>query len=282
MDIFSYLNDKNKIYNMDAFDLMKQLPDTSVQLILTDPPYGIQYQNNLTRKKLPRLAGDAGIDYLTFAQQCYRILEEDSHAYFFTRYDKYPFHYECLVKAGFSIKNCLVIEKGLCGNSGDLYGSYASNCEWIIFCHKGRRAFNKTRLLKNKKPAGKPAHRYGNPIQEYKTRFFCCWFGKQYPKATYNPVWRVKQGFQHPTMKNVECLGWLIQISSNPGDIVFDPFIGSGSTALAAIQTGRFFLGSEIEASYCELAQSRILKVQFSGLQGSQHSILRESERVCE
>ena len=38
MDIFSYLNDKNKIYNMDAFDLMKQLPDTSVQLILTDPP----------------------------------------------------------------------------------------------------------------------------------------------------------------------------------------------------------------------------------------------------
>lgn len=258
---------------MDAFELMKKLPDESVHLILTDPPYGIRYQNNFTRTKLPYLAGDTGIDYLTLAQQCYRILQENSHAYFFTRYDKYPFHYECLVQAGFSVKNCLIIEKGICGNSGDLYGSYARNCEWIIFCHKGRRSFNKTRLLRNKTTAGKPAHRCGKPIQEYKTRFFCCWFGEQYPKATYNPAWRIKQGFQHPTMKNVECLEWLIQISSNPGDIVFDPFMGSGSTALAAIQTGRLFLGSEIENSYCELAQHRILNAQFSKAQNNEQSI---------
>ncbi len=258
MKYFYMFTGVNKIYNMDAFELMKELPDAFIQLILTDPPYGIRYQNNFTREKLPRIAGDTGIDYPAFAQQCYRVLQDDSHAYFFTRYDKYPFHYECLVQAGFTVKNCLVIEKGQGGNTGDLQGSYANNCEWIIFCHKGRRVFNKTRLLKNTKPWGKPCNRNGNPIQEYKTRFYCCWFGNQYPKATNNSAWRIKYGFKHPTMKNVKCLEWLIQISSNSGDIVFDPFMGSGSTAIASINTGRFFIGSEIDASHFQLAQSRI------------------------
>ena len=249
----------NIIYNMDCFRLMRELRSESVQLILTDPPYGIRYQNNFTSEKLPYLAGDTGIDYPAFAEQCYRVLQNNSHAYFFTRYDKYPYHYECLTKAGFMIKNCLVIEKGQGGNTGDLQGGYANNCEWIIFCHKGRRVFSKTKLLKNTKPAGKPCSRKGNPIQEYKTRFFCCWFGHDYPKATYNSAWRIKHGFKHPTMKNAKCLEWLIQISSNPGDIVFDPFMGSGSTAIAAINTGRFYIGSEIDTSYCQLAQNRIV-----------------------
>lgn len=246
------------IYNMDCFDLMKKLPDNSVQLILTDPPYGIKYQNNFTKQKLPYLIGDTGIDYAEFARQCFRILQDNSHAYFFTRFDKYPSHYECLTKAGFTVKNCLIIEKGQGGNTGDLYGGYANNCEWLIFCHKGRRLFNSTKLLKNKKPVGKPCNRSGNPIQEYKTRFFCCWFGYDYPKSTYNSAWRIKHGFQHPTMKNVECLEWIIQISSNPGDIVFDPFMGSGSTAIAAINTKRLYLGSEIDPLHYDLSQKRL------------------------
>jgi len=60
--------------------------------------------------KVAFLVGDTGIDYPAFAEQCYRVLHNNSHAYFFTRYDKYPYHYECLTKAGFMIKNCLVIE----------------------------------------------------------------------------------------------------------------------------------------------------------------------------
>lgn len=248
----------NVIYNEDCFTLMARMPDESVQLILTDPPYGIRYQNNFTSEKLPYLIGDDGIDYLTFAQQSYRVLQDNSHAYFFTRFDKYPYHYQCLVQAGFTVKNCMVIEKGQGGNTGDLYGGYANNCEWIIFCHKGRQVFQKTRLLKNTKYNGKPYCRSRNSIPEYKTRFNCCWFGSDYPKSTYNSAWRIKQGFKHPTMKNAECLAWLIQISSKPGDIVFDPFLGSGSTAVAAIQTGRAYLGSEIDASHYQLAQQRI------------------------
>lgn len=245
----------NTIYNMDCFDLMRDMPDESVQLILSDPPYGIQYQNGFTSEKLPYLDGDAGIAYMEFSRECHRVLRNNSHAYFFTRFDQYPYHYQCLTQAGFSVKNCLVIEKGHIGGIGDLYGSYANNCEWVIFCHKGRRYFSKTRLVKNTYPTG----RYGGaPRIEYKTRFNCCWFGDGYPKSNYNTAWRVKHGLKHPTIKNAECLEWLIQISSDPSDTVFDPFMGSGSTALAAIHTGRAYLGSEINPTHWQLSQERI------------------------
>jgi len=248
----------NQIYHTDCFPFMRQLSDESVHLILTDPPYGIQYQNNFTSEKLPYLIGDTGIDYPEFAKQCYRILQNNSHAYFFTRFDKYPYHYECLVNAGFTIKNCLVIEKGQGGNNGDLYGSYANNCEWVIFCHKGRRIFSQTKLLRNKKFGMKSDSHNRNPTLEYKTRFYCCWFGEDYPKSTYNSSWRIKQNYKHPTIKNIRCLEWLIQISSNQEDIVFDPFMGSGSTAIAAANTGRYYLGTEIDNSHYQLSLQRI------------------------
>lgn len=255
---------------MDAFEFMSKLPNEFAQLILTDPPYGISYQNGYAYNPPPHITGDTEIDYPTFARECFRVLQNNSHAYFFTRFDQYPYHYNCLKDAGFSVKNCLVIEKGIIGGIGDLYGSYANNCEWIIFCHKGRRVFNSVKLLKNKGSAGKLASRAGNPLNEYKTRFNCCWFGNDYPKSTYNPSWKTKNNFRHPTMKNVECLEWLIQISSNPGETVLDPFMGSGSTAKAAINTSRFFIGSEIEYSYYKLAQNRI-----SGVGGE----LRETQQ---
>ena len=53
-----------------------------------------------------------------------------------------------------------------------------------------------------------------------------CWFGKEYPKATYNSVWQKKHQIYHPTIKNAEFLSWLIQISSQPGELIFDGFRG--------------------------------------------------------
>lgn len=246
------------VYNMDCFALMRQMEDASVHLVLTDPPYGIRYRNGYSLSPYEQLVGDDDFDYRLFAQECFRVLAPDSHAYFFTRFDQYPHHYDFLVDAGFSVKNCLVIEKGHIGGIGDLYGSYANNSEWVIFCHKGRRLFNKTKLLKNVGPVGKPASRQGTPLQEYKTRFNSCWFGEHYPKSTYNASTKTKHRLSHPTVKNVTCLEWLIRISSNEGDTVFDPCMGSGSTALASANTGRHYLGCEVDSDYWNLSQRRI------------------------
>ncbi|MCM1410861.1 MAG: site-specific DNA-methyltransferase [Lachnospiraceae bacterium] len=229
-------------------------------MILTDPPYGISYQNNFTRKRHDILTGDCGINYERFARESYRILAENTHAYFFTRFDCYAYHYECLKNAGFHIKNCMVIEKGTVGGIGDLQGSYANNSEWIIFCQKGRRTFNHTTLLENKKKEGTQFHKGREPSKKYKTRFNACWFGEEYPKATYNSTWQRKNRIYHPTIKNVELLSWLIQISSLQGELVFDGFMGTGSTAVAAVRTKRDFLGAEINSKYHQTAVKRIME----------------------
>lgn len=247
----------NQLYCMDCMDLFPHLPDASVAMILTDPPYGISYQNQFTKQKHGVLNGDLGIDYGLFAKESYRILQADAHAYFFTRFDCYPYHFQCLQQAGFVIKNCMVIEKGTIGGIGDLQGSYANNAEWIIFCQKGRRIFNRTSLMPNKKQCSTP-NSGRKPVPQYKTRFNACWFGAEYPKATYNSTWQKKHEIFHPTVKNVECLSWLIQLSSLPGELIFDGFMGTGSTALAALLSGRNYLGAEINQEYYEIAQKRI------------------------
>ena len=250
----------NEIYCMDCMDLFPQVPDGFVSLILTDPSYGISYQNQFTKRKHLVLTGDDGFDYGGFAKESYRILQDNSHAYFYTRFDCYPYHFQCLERAGFSIKNCLVIEKSTVGGIGDLRGSYANNSEWIIFCQKGRRTFNHTTLLENKKKEGTQFHRGREPSKKYKTRFNACWFGEEYPKATYNSTWQKKNQIFHPTIKNTELLSWLIQISSLPGELVFDGFMGSGSTALAAASTGRNYLGAEISHDYNKVIKKRMMQ----------------------
>ena len=174
----------------DCLQMMKELPEESVSLIVTDPPYGIGYQNQFAHTPHAVLAGDRGIDYERFARESYRILCMDSHAYFFTRFDCYPYHFQCLKAAGFAGKNCLVIEKGTRGGIGDLEGSFANNSEWLIFCQKGRRTFNHTALLQNRKKEGTQFQKGRIPSAKYKTRFPSCWFGAEYPKATYHSGWQ--------------------------------------------------------------------------------------------
>ena len=103
---------RNQIYCMDCMELMAHIPDNFVSLILTDPPYGIAYQNHFARQPHEILDGDQGIDYERFAWESYRILRDNSHAYFFTRFDCYSFHYDCLRKAGFTLQIVLMKIQG--------------------------------------------------------------------------------------------------------------------------------------------------------------------------
>lgn len=151
--------------------------------------------------------------------------------------------------------------KGTVGGIGDLKGSFANNAEWIIFCQKGRRVFQQTQLLENRYKEGTQFHKGRKPSKRYKTRFPACWFGAEYPKATYHAIWQKQNGIYHPTVKNVEFLSWLIQISSTPRELVFDGFMGTGSTALAALRNSRDYLGAEIDREYFAVAQKRIKEV---------------------
>ena len=71
---------------------------------------------------------------------------------------------------------------------------------------------------------------------------------------------------QHPTEKPVELVAWFIRLHTKPGDLVLDPFMGSGSTGVAALSLGRRFLGIEIDPHWCDVARARIAAIQEAAL----------------
>lgn len=248
----SLLLELNSIHNTGCIEGMKELykkHGECIDLCVTDPPYGINYQSNGSLSKKDKLVSDDIPDYKTFGEQVFKLLKPNSHAYFFTRWDVYHEHYAHLKEVGFNIKNIIVAEKMQVGGLGDLKGSFANDIEMVIFAHKGRRVFNETRLIKNAKKTGTTLSRYGKPTNEYKTRFPVLWkVADGYPPAVLNSS--KNKDNPHPTPKNPEFLEWLIQLSSDEDDVVIDPFMGGGSLAQACVNTDRNYVGYEIVEEY--------------------------------
>ena len=82
--------------------------------------------------------------------------------------------------------------------------------------------------------------------------------GLRYPRSVQYFVTAEQEGKLHPTQKPVALFEWLVKTYTNPGDIVLDPCMGSGTTAIACINTGRRFVGFERDAGYFEVARARI------------------------
>lgn len=185
----------------NCFEELPKLPDECVDLVLTDPPYGIDYQSNrrVAREKLPKFANDCDLSWVDdWVDQIYRVLKDNRHFYCFTRFDMYPVFYNAISRL-FKVKNCLIWVKNNHG-SGDLNGSYAPQNEMIIFAVKGKRDLNGPRdsdvLECDNVPS---AHR------------------------------------AHSTQKPIELLRQLIEKSTDPDELVLDPFAGTGSTGFACL-----------------------------------------------
>lgn len=222
----------NKIFLTDTIELMKELPDESVDMVLTDPPYGMDYQSGRRKEQFDEIQGDSGEDFdkllKTYIAECYRIMKPDTTLYMFCSWHKVGFFQEELEKY-FNLKNLIVWEKNNHG-AGDLEGGYAPKHELIWFAAKG-----------NPKRQGK--RRYEDVIQTAKM------------DTTKS---------KHPTPKPIKLLKKFIETSSKPGDIIFDGFMGVGSTAIAACKfedEERRFIGAEIEPKYYEVATTELKKL---------------------
>ena len=132
-----------------------------------------------------------------------------------------------LMIAIFTIKNILIWEKNNT-SMGDLKGDYAPKYEMILFATKGRRLLNGGRDPNIVKFA-----RTGNKL--------------------------------HPTQKPVELISYLVNKSSKENDIVYDPFMGSGTTAEAAYDSNRNYIGSEIDEIYYEISLTRVDRLERQG-----------------
>ena len=231
--MYEYDPDHN-VYFEDCVEGMRErVEDDSVDAVITDPPYGVDMERawlvdqSTTDSHTVESDGDLGEaldlfrDVLTEAQ---RVLKPDGHLYVFTRWDVYPRFYD-LISEFYDPMNCLVWNKNTHG-SGD-HRLYAPKHELCIF-------------------AG-DADQY-RPLN-----------GGRDTDVIDHPRAESDGAAEHPTKKPVGLVERLMEKSSDPGDRILDPFMGSGTTAVAAIQNDREYVGFEVDAeNYRDVIERRI------------------------
>ena len=221
-----YYNDGKGIviYKGDCNEILPALP--KVSLILTDPPYGMDFRSNsrTATVKFNEIKGDDVID-TAWLKPVVDLLVDGGALYLATRWDVWPY-WEYAVGELLEVKNCIVWAKPG-GGMGDLTGDYSPEHEFLIYAVKGKHQLRGKRL--------------GN-----------VWTIQKDPPATY----------VHPTQKPVALMLRAIGKSTDAGDLVIDPFMGSGTTLLAAKQAKRRAIGIEIEEAYCKAAVRRLEQKQ--------------------
>ena len=204
----------------DCLQEMKKIPDGSVDMVLTDPPYGMSFQSNYRKEKYNTIKNDDSLDWMNeFVSQSYRVAKNNTAHYVFCSFHNIDIFKQAFEKK-FKIKNILVWEKNNT-SMGDLKADFAPKIEFILFLQKGRRLINGKRDPNIFKFA-----RTGNK--------------------------------NHPTEKPVDLNEYLLSKFSDETETVLDPFMGSGTTGVACKNLNRNFIGIELDATYFEIAKKRI------------------------
>lgn len=228
----------NRIYRIDAIEGLKKIEDESVDLVVTDPPYNIASKNKSTiqQGRLMTTAEAWGewdtlhpFDHEVFIMQvlsqCYRVLKPGGALYMFTARETNGFFIRKAVQRGFTYQNQLVMAKTTQLPSWSKR-QWRSAFELCFYVSKGKvRTFN---FLSQRECVN---------LYQYSIRH----------KQT-----------KHPTEKPLAFIKKLVLINSNAGELVLDPFMGSGTTAVAAKETGRQFIGFEINPDYIKMARERL------------------------
>lgn len=218
--------DINKIYNEDCVAGMKNMESGSVDLVVTDPPYLVNYKTGRRKDKTHRfnkviLNDDNEQLIINYINECYRILKNNSAMYMFCSSDKVDFFKQQLEKK-FKIKNMIIWVKNN-HTAGDLKGSFGRKYEIIFLVVKGKKHFNGKRLTD-------------------------IWgFDKVSGK---NQL--------HQNQKPLDLIKQCIEKHSDKGDLVFDGFAGSGTTAIACKELERNFIGFELDKGYFDIAIKRL------------------------
>ena len=220
----------NQIICGDCLEVMRELPDGCIDLVVTDPPYLIEYKTNRRKDKehefCSTIQNDNNPELIkNYIAECHRIMKDNTAIYMFCSFDKVDFFKQELEKY-FTIKNMIVWVKNS-HTAGDLEAQFGKQYELIFLANKGRTPF------------------YGKRITD---------------------VWDFRRivGEQqvHQNQKPEHLIAQCITKHSLERQVVFDGFLGSGTTAVACMNTNRFFIGIEKEPKYCEIARKRLEQAQ--------------------
>lgn len=218
----------------DCLTLMSDIPDKSVDLVVADPPYNISRPNNFHTMRNVRQGMDFGewdkaFNVTGYISSFPRILKENANVVIFSCWENLKDIKDACEENNISIKRCLVLNKSNPApfNRDRMFVNDATDFAlWGVYSSK-------------KKPVKWTFNR--------KNKFEKCCMSTTVQSSKF-----------HPTMKDVKVIKHLVELLSNEGDVVLDPFLGSGTTALACIATNRHYIGFEKEEKYFDICCKRI------------------------
>ncbi len=247
----------NRTLNGDALKMLKFIPDNFADLIIIDPPYNLS--KNFNGMKFNSRTESSYDEYLStwFPEVCKKL--KDSGSLYLCGDWKCTSSLQRAIEKELFVMNRITWqrEKGRGAKS-----NWKNGMEDIWFAVKNPDSyyFNleavkiKRRVLAPYKESGKPKD--WSESEEGKFRLTC-------PSNFWDdisvPFWSMPENTDHPTQKPEKLYAKLILASSRPGDIVFDPFLGSGTASVTAKKLGRRFCGIEQNEEYCLLAEKRLL-----------------------
>lgn len=218
----------NKIYCMDCLEGLKDCPPP--HLIVSDPPYEFQASGKgiMSKQKVMDKIKEIGTNSFNFSiiPKILSLQKGNINAYFFTNKTLLPHYLNYAIKHNISFDLLFMVKNNPlpCKNK-----HYVCDTEYIVFYRKGKVCFNND-----------------FDFNYYKKHYFINIGGME---------------LIHPNQKPIELIRKLIKISSKEGDLVLDPFMGSGTTAVAATQIKRNYIGFEINKEIYDKAIQRVSKI---------------------
>jgi site-specific DNA-methyltransferase (adenine-specific) len=256
-----FSSDNSIIYNQDCLEILSRIPENSIDVVFADPPYmlsnnGFTCQNgrmvNVNKGKWDKSQGfeNDTMFHDSWINACRRVLKPEGTIWISGTYHSI---YQCgylLQKNNFHILNDIAWFKPNASPNLSCRFFTASH-ETILWAKKDKTAkhvFNYDDMKNGYFPEDK--------IKKENTQMRSVW-------SIPTPKGSEKEYGKHPTQKPLDLLLRIIKASTIPGSIIIDPFNGGGTTGVASeIIADRYYIGIEIEKSYCELTKRRIIEIQ--------------------
>jgi site-specific DNA-methyltransferase (adenine-specific) len=241
---------ESNVFNEDCYETAIRVPDQKIGLLLQDPPFGVT-QNEW----------DVCPDFGKMWPQWLRICKENAAMIFFA---SQPFASQIILSKPEYFRYDLIWYKPLGTGFLNANKMPLRNHESLLIFYRKLPTYNPQMGYGLRKTGKRRHNRVGTNYGKFSTQNAESKFddrGTRYPQS----VIHVSNGDnttenQHPTQKPIELIRYLIQTYSNPGDCIFDGYLGSFTTAIAAYLEDRHFIGSELNQEYFEAGNKRFLE----------------------
>ncbi len=261
---------KNQIILGNVFDIYQYLPNAFVDILILDPPYNLS--KNFGKVDFKKSSVEIYNEYLeNIIVSILHTLKDNATIYIcgdwfsstsiYTIADKY-----------FNIQNRITWQRE---KGRGAQHNWKNAHEDIWFCTKSKNYTFNVDNVKHRKRVIAPYRVSGKPKDWQETENGN--FRDTYPSNFWDditiPYWSMAENTEHPTQKPEKLIAKLILASSNENDFVFDPFLGSGTTAVVSKKLLRNYLGIDIDENYVAVAQQRIESIKDNSIQGYRDNV---------